>query len=163
MTHSFSQANISQQWWHTGLTCVELKISSHVWPLHRVMANALSQQVFSVSFIPLEGIYTWAAVRLHTHCSVSICQQFCWREKMAPWHWKLQHPGFVAEVIGSNIPLCSKAEQKDLPGVCLSTYLCSSARMWLIQGAFTLFQPIWLSQLLCHVHKWMTVNARSPW
>lgn len=40
---------------------------------------------------------------------------------------KLQHPGFVAEVIGSRVRLCPKAEQKNLPGVCLSAYLCSVA------------------------------------
>lgn len=30
------------------------------------------------------------------------------------------------------------------------------------RNIYFLFQPIWISRLLCQVHKWMTANARSP-
>lgn len=123
------------------------------------MAIAWSQRAFS--FILIEGIYSWATesvVCLHTHCSGQICLDCCWRERVAPWLWKLQHTGVLAEVIGCNSSICSL--EKDLLGVCRSPCECCLAWVTvfdpnhLIPPWFSMEDVIsrpWMHALLCRV------------
>lgn len=79
------------------------------------MAIAQSQQVLSVPFIPIEGIYPCAPECVH--CSGQLAEDCRSEEWLPPLHYKIQRPGPVVEVIGRDGPVCPQEEPKDLLGV----------------------------------------------
>lgn len=134
---------------------------SHVCPLLRVMASVFSQQARSISFILIEGIYSWApesVKHMHAHCSGHFCSDCgCW-EWCDSWHCKFHHTGLSVEVTGCNLPIFPKKEPDNL------LLVCSPTCMW------CLVKWIWLKVCrLCanrdkHYHlKQIIVTVMTPW
>lgn len=123
--------------------------------LYRGMADAWSQQALAMSFILIERIYSWApesVVRLHARCSGQFCWDCCCKEKIADWQWRLQHTGVVAEVFGSDLPVCPQEEQEDLLGVCSAT--CKWCLGWVdVTDRNCLCEPPRISPMLRHSHR----------
>lgn len=120
------------------------------------MASAWSQQALSISFILIEGIYSWATESEHAHYSSRICLDCCWREKVTRWSWRLQHPGVVAEVSGLSVSLCSQEKQKDLLGVC-----CPACECCVLLERERLIKPF----TLCVIHLGITqfcITSKNP-